>query len=217
MSASSATGQPRYGQGSMEMHMHLNPCDSLLAKIYREFQKGLPTVIPVEKVKSSFVAMRPQEERSTPMGKGVSMHFHEESTPKVRMVVDYYWCLRILAYAVAKAGNFEFDRIDPDDEAKTKRKALYAPLDVNLNYADEALRQALEHKMDIEAATWWLRSRDLQTRGVMVGLMRAGLPQGIALKRALDATQLQWATGPTNKGRKNIFLKNVFKNVGKNI
>ena len=186
--------------------MHLNPCDSLLTKIYREIQKGTPTVIPVEKVKSSFVAMKPQEERQTPVGKGASLHWNEDQAPKVRMVVDYYWCLRMLGYAYAKCGNFEHEFEDPEDKQKGKQRAHYAPLDINLNYADEALRQTLAHNMDLQSAAWWLRSRDLETRGMMVGHMRAGLPQGLSLQKALNTTQLLWQQGPTGRGgpKKNL-------------
>ena len=115
----------RYGQGAMQMHMHLNPSDQLLAGGYREFQKGFPTVIQVEKIKSSFVAMKPQEETKQNVGGKITLHFNEEYTPKVHMVVDYYWWLRILAYAVAKAGNHEVP--DPNDATK---KIMFAPLDV---------------------------------------------------------------------------------------
>ena len=192
----------RYGEGAFEPHMHLVPSDQLLARLYREFQKGTPTIIPVEKSKSAFVAGQPRTEESVPVGRNVSLHLNESRDPQVRSIVDYYWCLRILAYAVARTGNYQVK--DPNDGTKM---ILYAPLSTNLDYADEALRKALTHNQDQQKATGWRRERDLLTRGIMVAHIRSGMPQGLALTQALLDTKLDWQTGGKGAGKQNAWAQ----------
>ena len=71
-------------------------------------------------------------------------------------------------------------------------KVVFAPLSVNLTYADECLREMLNSGMsDVD----WLRAKGEWTRAKMVEFMGQGAPQGEALERAQSAAQVQWTLG----------------------
>ena len=107
----------------------------------------------------------------------------------LRNVVDYYEGLRILGYAHAKAGNY------PIQSKTGPGKVTYAPLDVNLDYADMALRTAFLMDLPPPARLAWLEQIDNTTRGTAMGYMRQGWPQGEALVLACKEHQVEWKMG----------------------
>ena len=102
---------------------------------------------------------------------------------------SYYFSLHILANASAKAGNYEVE-----SKLNEGRKVIFALLDLNLDYADFALRSALKQEHRLGYNFRWLLDRDEYTRGIMVNYMRRGYPQGEALTVALDKAELKWAS-----------------------
>ena len=60
-------------------------------------------------------------------------------------------------------------------------QVVYAPLDVNLDYADHAIRMAVKREGGQREMTEWLREEDQLTRGTMVNLMRNGMPFSFSL------------------------------------
>ena len=173
--------------------MRVDPADLLVARFYREFRRSSPTVVPVEKARSIFAANRPAAERKLDLGQNLRLELEREPEQSVVKVVGYYFGLRIIANAVAKAGNYLVRSATGEGEV------TFAPLDVNVNYADECLRRASAWSVDGRVATAWLREKDLLTRGTAVMLMRQGLTQGQALRKAQDECRVEWNTAPRSR------------------
>jgi len=100
--------------------------------------------------------------------------------------------LRILANASAKAGNYEWE-----SKGEKDTKVIFAPLDVNLDYADFAFRSTIMQPGTAWVLRQWLEERDLHTRGLMCNYMKGGMAQGEALLKALGDSQIKWGTAPT--------------------
>ena len=170
----------------------LHPSDAMLARMYREFRKGTPNLIKVKHAISLFMAYKPDDGNpsETPIGNGMAIT--QQKPKKERMIQhhwDYYEGLRIIGYCCAKVGNFMVD-------SKLKSgKVLYAPLDTNLDYADECLRRTYLMPLSPAASLAWLEATDLATRGAMVSLMRHGWPQGEALEQAIKEHAVEWKLG----------------------
>ena len=110
----------------------------------------------------------------------------------VRDVAQYYFRLRILANASAKAGNYEWEsKVEKDS------KVIFAPLDVNLDYTGFAFRSTIMQLGTAWVLRNWLEERDLHTRGLMCNYMKGGVAQGEALLKALGGSQIKWGTAPT--------------------
>ena len=177
----------RYG---VQLTMHLDPADTLVSRLYREFRQNTPTLIPAGRMKSVYCDHNPAPEKKVALAGGLSLTVTgQEQRESIRDVVGYYFALRILANASAKAGNYMV-------ESKVDKgvKVIFAPLDVNMDYADHALRTALKNATGQYGTLKWLEERDLHTRGLMCNYMRAGHSQGEALTLALREDEVKWAT-----------------------
>jgi hypothetical protein len=177
----------RYG---VQLTMHLDPADTLVSRLYREFRQNTPTLIPAGRMKSVYCDHNPAPEKKVALAGGLSLTVTgQEQRESIRDVAGYYFALRILANASAKAGNYMV-------ESKVDKgvKVIFAPLDVNLDYADHALRTALKNATSQYGTLKWLEERDLHTRGLMCNYMRAGHSQGEALTLALREDEVKWAT-----------------------
>ena len=80
---------------------------------------------------------------------------------------------------------------------------IFAPLDLNMDYAGHAFRMALSQPTTGFAAFCWLENRDHYTRSQMVINMRRGYPQGEALTKALEDSELKWQSPLEGKGPEN--------------
>ena len=69
-----ATFQKLYGH---QLTVHSQPADSLLARVYRELTRNVPTVISVAKVRSLFQAHKPAAERRILLGGSLSVRVDE--------------------------------------------------------------------------------------------------------------------------------------------
>jgi hypothetical protein len=169
----------------------LHPADALLGRIYREFQRNTPTVISIKKVKSLLVASRPASEREVNLGGNVKLHLGDGVVDSlaIKSCVDYYWGLRVLGYANSIVGQHKATSMESKGDL-----AVYAPLSVNMEYADLCLKRASAWKASDPLE--WLRSKDETTRGRQVELMRMGWTQGEALTKALVEMELQWTVPP---------------------
>ena len=191
----------RYGTA---LTMWLDPEDRLVNRLWREFRKNTPSCIEVKHVRSVYTSHKPGSERKVNLTGGLVLTMDgQDQGEEVRSVAQYYYSLRILANACAKAGNFE-------TESKTDKggKVIFAPLDLNMDYADHAFRMALSQPTTGFATLRWLENRDHYTRSQMVIHMRRGYPQGEALTKALEDCELKWqsplepgAKGPENAPR----------------
>ena len=72
---------------------------------------------------------------------------------------------------------------------------VFAPLSVNVDYADMALRHTMVLHLSPSQALQWMADNDELTRGTMLALMRDGYPQGEALVEALREHRQDWKTG----------------------
>jgi hypothetical protein len=177
----------RYGT---TLTMWLDPADPLVNRLWREFRRNTPTLIPVGRVKSVYTDNNPHPEKKVALSGGLVLTVEgKDEGEQVRNVAQYYFSLRVLANASAKAGNFE-----TESKAEKDGKVIFAPLDVNLDYADHAFRMALRQGASGYALLKWLEERDLHTRGLMCNYMRGGYPQGEALTKAMKETEIKWVS-----------------------
>ena len=91
----------------MVIELRLMPPESLVAHKCREIQKNAHTVDDIRKVKSLWALSKPLEHHREQLGKHTFLETGKEADVVVRGVVDYYFGLRILSTAWAKAGNHE--------------------------------------------------------------------------------------------------------------
>ena len=177
----------RYG---VRLSMWLDPADPLVNRLYREFRRNTPSLIPVTRIRSVYTDNNPHPEKRVMLSGGLSLTVQgEDQVEVVRDVSQYYFALRILANASAKAGNYEFD-----SKVEKNTKVIFAPLDINQEYADHAFRMALKQPGNSWATLKWLEERDQHTRGLMCNHMKAGFPQGEALEKAIKETELRWSS-----------------------
>jgi len=173
---------------SIILPMFLQPCDALLGRLYREFTKLAATVVPTRKIRSLYQQTMPGMHKKIGLGNGISIAVGNEGEEQdATSVVEYYWCLRILAYAYSIVGQHKVK-----SKLYKDKEVLMAPLSTNQAYADECLKRAC----DKSASVRWLQENDELTRGKMVKYLRRGWPQGEALEQALADTQVHWSMGP---------------------
>jgi hypothetical protein len=180
----------------LELDPHMRPADALIARIYREINRNTASLIDISKVRSLIHAAAPEVNRQVALDGQISLNFTEGAGSKrsIGSTTAYYFGLRILGYAYAYAGNeLVLSKANPTE------KVLNCPLNVNINYADRALRLAHDLALSESSKLVWLRARDVETRSTMIGLMRQGWPQGEALTKAQKEHALEWASGPKQK------------------
>ena len=180
---------------NLTLTMWLDPADPLVNRLYREFRNNGPTLIAVTRMKSVYTDNNPNPEKKVALAGGLMVTLEgKDQGEVVKNVAQYYFALRVLANACAKAGNYEV-------ESKTEKdvKVIFAPLDTNLDYADHAFRMALKQSGSAWTVFKWLEERDLHTRGLMCNYMRCGYPQGEALVKAVKEAEIKWST-PTERG-----------------
>ena len=98
----SKSWKARYG---VVLTMYLDPADPLVNRLYREFRQNSPSLIPVAKIRSVYVDHNPSPEKKVHLPGGMSITVAgQEQKEVVRDVAHYYYALRILANASAKAG-----------------------------------------------------------------------------------------------------------------
>ena len=171
----------------IQITVHMSPADTLLARVYRELARGVPTVISMSKVKSLFQAHKPNSERKIMLGANVTVKLDEPETVPIKSVIHYYNALRILGNAYALAGSNEVP-----SHADPKTRVRNCPLQVQLDYSDFVLRMAAQ----AEAPVSWVAERDETTRGRMVELIRQGWSQGEALSKAMVEQEIYWHQPP---------------------
>ena len=125
---------------SLHLTVYMDPADSQVNRWYQDFRINMPTLIPVERIRSTFQGNTPSVEQNHPC-RGISITVEEAPDEVARDVFAYYCSLLVLANAAAKACNFEVESKIAKDT-----RVYFAPLDVNLDYADYALRATLRRK-----------------------------------------------------------------------
>ena len=179
----------------LTLDVKIHPADTLVARKFREIRKNSHEVDNVRKVKTLFHTSKPSDKQRTQIGEAV-VETGKEVEVQVRRVVDYYFGLRTLAYAQAKAGNHLVDsKIHPG------QKVNYADLSEYLDYADSCLRNTAEKGLNESESLLWMEEMDSLTRGTMVSYMRRGWPQCEALKQARREHMIDWRVQPRKRGR----------------
>ena len=160
----------------------LDPADSLRARVYREFHRGLVSVIPIRNVKSILSSAAPKTQEAVLLGNGLRVEFDKETLADVSSAVQYYFGLRTLMNAWAWAGCYN----TKDHDGNTK---MMMTLTAAINYADEALRSCMEFA---GGSVVWMAKNDTLTRGKVASLVRRGYCVQSALDEALRQTHLEW-------------------------
>lgn len=183
---------------NITLTMFLAPADPLVSRLYREFRSVTPTLIAVERVKSVYMSNDANPAKRVALAGGLLSFTVEgqEDTEVVNSVASYYFALRILANASAKAGNYQ---VESKKEKGTK--VIFAPLDTNLDYADMAFRMALKQNLGSWDTLKWIEERDRHCRGLMLISMRMGWAQGEALEKAQHDTQIRWSPPASQPSR----------------
>jgi len=176
---------------SMELDMYVHPAGPMVNRRAREIQRGEPELHDMRKVKALVHMSEPSRQRSIPMqtagGEVAKLQIGPDDKLILSSVIDYYFALRIEGNAWAKAGPLLADsKITPG------QRVVQAPLSVNLDYADSALRHASATNLPPAQMLAWMEQRDKATRTLMVRYMRRGWPQGEALTKALQETDSVW-------------------------
>ena len=112
------------------MTLLLEPSLALRSSLYRELRKGQLTVLELRRVQTSHMA-----DNKAPgllaMGDKSSLQYDMAEGSPVKSCVDYYLRLRVLAYALAWAGNYQ--------TTNEGGRSLMLDLSTVLHYADGAL------------------------------------------------------------------------------
>ena len=177
----------KYG---IELDPHLDPCDALRARVYREFRKGSITVLDVKKVRNIMASSVPKSQESVSLPGGIKLEFDRDLPMDISSSIQYYFGLRTLMYAWSWAGSYVAKDIDGKDKTM-------APLTVTQGYADESLRCCVDYG---QSSLLWYQRNDTLTRGKIASLVRRGHTIGSAIPEALRQTHLEWrspAMAPT--------------------
>jgi len=130
--------------------MFLMPSDHLLGRTHHEFANNNMSVMPIKKAISLYLASQPKEPQQITLGGGVSVKIGNSEAPPVRKVVHYYFGLRVLANAKAIAGTHQVaSKISPGT------RVAFAPLGVNVDYADHWLRRASQWDLSESVVLEW--------------------------------------------------------------
>ena len=102
---------------------HLDPSDTLWARIWREFRRRCLTVIDIAEVKSVVGGTSPLDGEKISLDKGVVLQFSKAEQAAPRSVPEHYLKLRILCYAWAWAGNYKCQCVDGQEYIMCSRTA----------------------------------------------------------------------------------------------
>ena len=178
----------------LDLEIRIAPADTVVARKFREIKKNSHEVDDATKVKTVFHSSKPSSKHREQIGSKTVVETGEEEEVVAANVVEYYFNLRTLGYAHAKAGNHQVD-----SKLYPKTKVQYSDLSANLNYADDALREATRKGLSGRDALAWLEATDLATRGTMVNYMRRGWPHSEAIVQAKREHAIDWRASPTLK------------------
>ena len=167
---------------------HLDPAFVLTNRFHREFRAQKFTVLSLLRMITKLVESTPQEHKEKiPMGGEWNLERSRLPYMIIQSVLDGYWALRVQAYAMAKAGNFQVD-----SKLYPGTKVLFFPLEVGLDYADRALRYVYKNNIPPKEALRWMARNDKLTRTCASRLVFKGWPGGEAFTTAIDKTQGSW-------------------------
>ena len=173
---------------SLPLDAHVLPGDPLENRIYREFRRFALTVTRIEKMKSVLHERQPDKVVETAVSSRCKMVENLGTSFSPSSVIDYYFGLRTLANAWARAGNYEVDSM-----TKENAKVLMMPLNVGIDYADRCLRISSTGGIVPVEQLDWLRRKDFLTRTLMANLIREKWPAGEALSKAITDSAQDWA------------------------
>jgi len=148
----------------MRIRPEQTPDEPTVTRYYRAFTKN----------KNSMKLLKAEQHKA--MGTTTGLPLRNQ----VETIHDYYNKMKIMAFALAKAGNHTF-------QCKTLGEVINAPLDTNLMYAEESYERALRR-----GSLQWLRERDEMTRTQMIWYFKQGYSQGCALDMARKFTEFHW-------------------------
>eukprot|EP00435_Cladocopium_sp_Y103_P041263 s83_g11.t1 len=94
---------------NLQLDPSLEPCEAFRSRLYREFRKSQLTVIEARKVKSVITVSQPRTQGSVTLGENLHLEFEKEEGVPIKSCVEYYLQLRVLAHAMAWAGNYQVD------------------------------------------------------------------------------------------------------------
>jgi hypothetical protein len=173
-----------------QLDMYNTPSDLLIAKLYREAQRGTATVIQIKRVQCLAEASAPSNMQRRDLGHNIRLLIGEDPDP-IMSVYRYYLGLRVLANAYALTGQHM-----ANSKVLEGKSVRFSPWAVNVQYAEYCLRKVMTTSMQPHQQLDWLQLKDEATRTKMVEHIRFGYPQGEALTKALQEMEVAWTIGP---------------------
>ena len=95
----------------LQLPIHAMPSDTLLGRVYREFQRGAPTLIPAKQMQSLFRGTLPSSKEEVNLGSAIKVQSAAEP------VIAYYQALRVLANAYAIAGGHMVESVSAPEKS----------------------------------------------------------------------------------------------------
>ena len=65
----------------LKLSIHMLPSDALLGRIYREIQRGVPTIIPAKKIQSLFRGTLPLNREEVSLSTSIKVQLSAEPAP----------------------------------------------------------------------------------------------------------------------------------------
>ena len=183
----------------------LTPCDSLIGRIYREFEGGSMTLLPISKVRTILMDKTPKEKRKVNLGSaagGTSITLNVDDDGGVvamSSIYEYYMGLTILMNTWSLVGTTRVTS-SLQTTANPPPKVLMFEHGRGVAYAGFALRSTLERAPPGRALAW-LENKDLHTRAIVVSRAREGIPVGEALGEALKELKEEWKSPEMDRSR----------------
>ena len=179
-----------FAKYSFDLDSHLRPADTLLGRVRREFEKQLPSFIPIAKVRSVHTHTRTEDPKKHKAGEGISLIIEAEyATPKPSMRYRAVLLrLEVLANAWGLAGCYTVQG----------RTGLMCHWQDAVKY-HRAIRDRTETYLDThseESFVDYLISVEETFRGHVLDLVRYrdhACNWGDALKLVLDKFATAWA------------------------
>ena len=172
------------GLHRLRLEPDATPCDTLFARLFREFKRQTLSVIPLHKVKTvaqTSPIMDTVKRRRLSPDITITLNEADDTETEITDVLQLLRALRVLMTAYAMVGTTERDsKLRPGERVRD------ADLSECMAYTEFCTTAALAQPQLGLPMTRWLMDRDHQTRVKVRALYADGWPFGEALREARE-------------------------------
>ena len=169
--------------GGFVIHHTVYPATRLKNKCYREFKARMMQVTVISRMITQMLDSLPKVKTQTKVGPNTNLTTEADPCYTPHDVLGYYWGLRVLMYAWAKAGAFYVESV-----VEKGTMVFFMPLWTAIDYADQWLQTVSTADMPDSEKLAWGERKDRSTRSLMSSYVRVDngcMPGGEALNRAI--------------------------------